>query len=203
MRAAMATVNTPVYGNAMTDRLTPADWIAHGLDTLARRGPNALRVGAMAAGLHVSRGSFYWHFRDIGDFRDRLLKAWLDEATEQVIARIDAAPAGPGRLKALLRSAFVTRPGLADAGRAFAAEAAIRAWAVEDPAVAAMVAAVDERRISYICGELAAAGLDSRTALGRATFLYWAYLGEARAMNARDGAVDSAAIDDIAALFVR
>ena len=203
MRAAMARVNTPVYGAAMTDRLTPADWIGHGLDTLARNGPNALKVGAMAAGLNVSRGSFYWHFRDIGDFRDQLLRAWLEETTEQVIARIEAAAPGPDRLKALLRGAFVTRPGLASASRSFAAEGAIRAWAAEDPAVAAMVAAVDERRIGYIAGELAAAGLHHKTALGRATFLYWAYLGAARAMNGGDGAVDMAAIDDIAALFLR
>ena len=48
---------------AMTDRLTKSDWISHGLATLAKDGANALKVGPMADGLKVSRGSFYWHFR--------------------------------------------------------------------------------------------------------------------------------------------
>jgi hypothetical protein len=37
-----------VYGDAMPDRLTKADWIRHGLRTLATDGPNALKVGPMA-----------------------------------------------------------------------------------------------------------------------------------------------------------
>ena len=53
----------------MSDRLTKSDWIDHGLRTLANDGPNALKVGPMATTLKVSRGSFYWHFRDIADFR--------------------------------------------------------------------------------------------------------------------------------------
>ena len=60
----LAGVNTPVYGRVMTDRLAKSDWIEHGLRTLANEGANALKVGPMAAKLEVSRGSFYWHFRD-------------------------------------------------------------------------------------------------------------------------------------------
>src|ERR1700731_1432717 len=67
-------VNTPVYGGTMNDRLTKSDWIRHGLRTLAKDGPNALKVGPMSTKLKVSRGSFYWHFRDIADFRSQLLQ---------------------------------------------------------------------------------------------------------------------------------
>jgi hypothetical protein len=48
----------------MHDRLTKSGWIRHGLRTLAKDGPNALKVGPMSTKLKVSRGSFYWHFRD-------------------------------------------------------------------------------------------------------------------------------------------
>ncbi|MGL4556031.1 MAG: TetR/AcrR family transcriptional regulator, partial [Afipia sp.] len=47
------------------DRLTREQWIAHGLRTLARQGPAALKTGMLAEGLQVSRGSFYWHFNSI------------------------------------------------------------------------------------------------------------------------------------------
>lgn len=185
------------------DRLSKADWIDHGLKTLAGQGPNALKVGPMAAGLNVSRGSFYWHFRDIGDFRNHLLKAWLDQATEQVIARIEVDAPGAARLKALLHGAFAARRHPHRLAGLFAAEEAIRAWAAEDRAVAAQVAAVDERRIGYIAGQLEAAGVDRARAQSRAAFLYWAYLGQVRAMNDGAGLVDLVAIDDIAALFAR
>src|SRR5271166_2476814 len=58
-----------IEGATMNDRLTKEDWIRHGLRTLANEGAHALKVGPMATKLKVSRGSFYWHFRDIPDFR--------------------------------------------------------------------------------------------------------------------------------------
>ena len=45
----------------------------------------------------------------------------------------------------------------------------------EDKDVAATVAAVDTRRVSYIAKMLIAAGVESRRALPRAAFMYWAY----------------------------
>ena len=71
-------VNTLVYGSGMDeqatkDRLTRTAWLDHGLRMLARQGATALKVGDLAAGLNVSRGSFYWHFKDIGEFRLQLL----------------------------------------------------------------------------------------------------------------------------------
>jgi AcrR family transcriptional regulator len=55
----------------MNGHLTKSDWIEHGLRTLASDGANALKSGPMATPLKVSRGSFYWHFRDIARFFDR------------------------------------------------------------------------------------------------------------------------------------
>ena len=137
----MAAVNTLVYGRAMTDRLTKSDWISHGLATLAKDGANALKVGPMADGLKVSRGSFYWHFRDIADFRAQLLQAWQEQATDRVIEDLEARKDRPDRLKQLMRSAFTSKRSL---------DRAIRSWAAEDRAVAAIVASVDARRVAYI-----------------------------------------------------
>src|ERR1051325_5648213 len=127
----LARVNTPVYGGPMDDRLTRADWIAHGLKTLANAGAGALKVGPMAEALKVSRGSFYWHFRDIADFRAQLLKAWQEQATDRVIRDLEAEKARQDRLKQFMRRAFATRRSL---------DRAIRSWAAEDREVAAIVA---------------------------------------------------------------
>ena len=70
----------------MEDRLSKAKWLTEGLRTLAHQGAGAVKVGPMASALGVSRGSFYWHFSDIGDFRAQLLQNWRERATDQVIA---------------------------------------------------------------------------------------------------------------------
>jgi AcrR family transcriptional regulator len=192
MPAGMAAVNTLVYGQAMTDRLTKSDWISHGLATLAKDGANALKVGPMADGLKVSRGSFYWHFRDIADFRAELLQAWQEQATDRVIRDLEARKDRPDRLKQLMRRAFADERSL---------DRAIRSWAAEDRAVAAIVASVDGRRVAYIAKMLAAVGVEGQKALRRAAFLYWAYLGQPMVMEPRHATIAAAALDDIGDLF--
>jgi AcrR family transcriptional regulator len=189
---ALVRVNTFVYGDAMNDRLTKSDWIEQGLRTLASDGAGALKVGPMATRLKVSRGSFYWHFRDIADFRSQVLQCWQERTTERVIRDLEAAKAQPDRLKRLVRRAFVTKRSL---------ERAIRSWAAEDKDVAATVAAVDTRRVSYIAKMLVAAGVESRRALPRAAFMYWAYLGQPIVMDPRHASIPAPALDEISDLF--
>jgi AcrR family transcriptional regulator len=188
----LAGVNTLVYGAGVTDRLTKSDWLKHGLRTLANDGANALKVGPMADRLKVSRGSFYWHFRDIADFRSQLLRNWQEQSTDRVIQELEAEKAQPDRLKHLMKRAFNVERDL---------DRAIRSWAAEDEDVAAMVAAVDAARIAYIAKMLVAAGVEGQRARPRATFMYWAYLGQTMVMDPRHSSITATAIDDISDLF--
>lgn len=176
----------------MDERLAKSDWIDQGLRTLAGEGAHALKVGPMAEKLNVSRGSFYWHFRDIADFRAQVLASWRERATEQVIEQLEATKGAPDRLKSLMRRAFVGKRSL---------DRAVRAWAAQDAAVAKVVAAVDARRIVYIAKMLTAAGVESRRASSRAAFMYWAYLGQAVVMDPRHATISASAMDDISDLF--
>jgi AcrR family transcriptional regulator len=176
----------------MTDRLNKSDWIAHGLRTLARDGANGLKVGSLAEGLKVSRGSFYWHFRDIGDYQAQLLQHWQERSTDQVIQSLDARKGEPGLLRELMQSAFKS-------GRRL--DRAVRSWAVEDRAVAAIVASVDAKRVSRIAGLLIEAGVEADHASHRAAFLYWAYLGQVAVMDRRHATMPAAALDSISRLF--
>jgi len=192
MQDALSGVKTLVYGGAMDDRLTKSDWIEHGLRTLASDGANALKVGPMAAKLKVSRGSFYWHFRDIADFRSQILRSWQERTTDRVIQDLEAAKAEPDRLRLLMRRALVAKRSL---------DRAIRSWAAEDENVASIVASVDARRVAYIAKMLVAAGVENRRALPRAAFMYWAYLGQAVVMDPRLSSIPASAMDDISDLF--
>lgn len=189
----VAGVNTDVYGRGVTERLNKADWIEQGLETLRSHGPGGLKVGPMAAALKVSRGSFYWHFRDIADFRAQLLKGWRERTTGEVIRSLEAR-ATPDRLRTLLRRAFQARPDV---------DIAIRTWAAHDPEAAAAVAAVDQERIAYITGLLAEARVDGEQAAARARFLYWAHLGRPLVMAPDHAALTETALDEISDLFER
>ncbi|TWB07264.1 TetR/AcrR family transcriptional regulator [Bradyrhizobium stylosanthis] len=150
----------------MTEQLSADDWIKEGLKALAKSGFTALKADPLARAMGVSRGSFYWHFADLGAFHAAVLKRWREIAAEQIIADVEAA--GDEPLKALLRSSFGARLDL---------ERAVRNWAAFDAGAQGAVRAIDRRRLDYIEEQLALRGLDRATAQARAQILYWTFLG--------------------------
>jgi AcrR family transcriptional regulator len=150
----------------MTEQLTADDWIKEGLKALAKSGFTALKADPLAKALGVSRGSFYWHFADLGAFHAALLKRWREIAAEQIIADVEAA--GDEPLKALLSRTFGARLDL---------ERAVRNWAAFDAGAQGAVRAIDRRRIDYIETLLEKRGLAPAVAQTRAQILYWTFLG--------------------------
>jgi AcrR family transcriptional regulator len=152
----------------MADQLSAADWLDLGLRTLAKSGFTALKAEPLAKAMGVSRGSFYWHFADIGVYHAAILKHWRDVAAEQVIANLEVVSKDRDALALLLRQAFSSTPAL---------ENAVRTWATVDPAARAAVQAIDQRRLDYIETMLKRAGFAADMARARAQILYWAFLG--------------------------
>lgn len=141
----------------MAQRLSPEDWIAAGFRALAAGGLAAVRAEALARDLGVSKGSFYWHFRDVPTFHEVMLTHWEDMATERIIAMVEeGAPDPAGRLQLL---ADLATSDLDEPYGGFHTEAAIRAWARSDPVVAAVQEQVDKRRLAYMAACFDAAGL--------------------------------------------
>ncbi len=153
----------------MGDQLSAKDWLDQGLRTLARHGFTALKAEPLAKAMGVSRGSFYWHFTDIGTFHAAVLAHWRDVAVERIIIDVEALSPDGNALPALLRRAFGGKPPLL--------ESAMRSWAARDPDARSVVQAVDQRRIGYIENLLESSGLPAEIARARAQILYWAFLG--------------------------
>ena len=65
--------------------LQRGDWVRAAFARLSDDGIDAVRVEVLARDLHVSKGSFYWHFRD----RDELAAAMLDQWDEDESAWLD------------------------------------------------------------------------------------------------------------------
>jgi AcrR family transcriptional regulator len=152
----------------MTKRLTALDWIDFALTALAHEGFDALKADVLARKLGVSRGSFYWHFTDLGAFHARVIERWKQTATEPIIADVERFQSGEERLDALARHAF---------GHGAALEIRMRTWADNNAEAARALRDIDRRRQEYIEQLLVRAGIALPLAATRARLLYWTYLG--------------------------
>ena len=154
----------------MTKRLTAQDWIEFALRTLAHEGFDALKADVLARKLGVSRGSFYWHFRDLAAFHARVIERWRQMETEAMITELERYDSGETRLEVLARRGF---------GHDAVLEIRMRTWADHNAEAARVLGDIDRRRLKYMEQLLADAGIAPSVAATRAQLLYWTYLGAA------------------------
>lgn len=151
-------------------RLSSEDWIMAGFRALARDGSRALKAEPLARELNTTKGSFYWHFKDLTDFHTRMLALWEDRAVDTAIDELASEPDPVRRLHLL--GEIATAKDMSHGGDS--TEPAMRAWALEHPEVAKAVARVDQKRLSYL--EQILAELDL-TNPDFARIIYGAYIG--------------------------
>lgn len=154
----------------MNKRLAAQDWIAFALTTLTREGSQALKADILARKLGVTRGSFYWHFPDLGAFHAQVIEHWRQTATEAIITGLERYDLRRQRLDVLLRGAL---------GHSALLEVRMRAWADENAEAARVLRDIDRRRRGYIEQLLVDEGIPPDLAEARAQLLYWTYLGAA------------------------
>jgi len=175
---------------AAQPRLGPEDWLLAGLAALATSGPEALKAEKLARSLGTTKGSFYWHFKDIGAFKSELSAFWQRRA-EIALQEAAETVATPGER---LRNLPETIGSGADEART---EAAFRAWAQFSHTAADALSRVDEARITHIQAVLDALGLTNPEF---ARIVYGAHLGM-RTLPGGDGADESARSTLAAALL--
>jgi AcrR family transcriptional regulator len=149
--------------------LTPDAWIDAATAVLVDRGIDHLRVDVLAAELQVTRGSFYWHFRDREDLLRRVLQAWRERATEELTRRLERVSSDARvQLKDVISLPFRGRA----AARAARIELAIRAWARRDEMARQAVDEADASRLRYHEQIFEALGFAAAEARSRAFLLY-------------------------------
>jgi AcrR family transcriptional regulator len=117
-------------------------WVEEGLRALAGGGPDAVRIEVLAQALGVTKGGFYWHFADRDALLGEVLDAWERVNLEGVIERVER---DGGDARTRLRRLFALAFGGAEPLRT---DLAVRDWARRDPAVAARLHRVDNRRMA-------------------------------------------------------
>jgi AcrR family transcriptional regulator len=159
----------PAASDTPRGSLTPDSWIAAATDVLADHGIDSVRVDVLARTLSVTRGSFYWHFRDREDLLRRLLQAWRERTTEQLTARLESASTDPlTQLRDLISLPFRGR----SAVRVARIELAIRAWARRDEMARAFIDEADASRMGYIAQVFSSMGFSITEARSRSFLLY-------------------------------
>jgi AcrR family transcriptional regulator len=127
-------------------RKSRESWIEAGMQALADGGPEAVRVELLARSLGLTKGSFYWHFKDRQALLDELLEVWERRMLDEVVEEVERE-GGDGRAR--LEQLF----SLARSGQARGmarVELAIRDWARHDAEVEARLRRVDNRRMEYM-----------------------------------------------------
>ncbi len=175
-------------------RLEKTDWLDFALKELAEKGHEVLKAQTLAAGLGVTRGSFYWHFEDLEAFKRDLIAHWTDQTTEELVHAVVREGDAKAQLHGLMSRAFRSGASM---------ERAIRAWATADAHVASLVAAVDWRRIRFAEQLLTALGVAEVAVGPRARVLYWAAIGRLMMAQPSDQGLSDAEIADLSTLMQR
>ena len=124
-------------------KLTTEDWLTLALETLDKQGIHKVNVEHLARELGVTKGSFYWHFKNREALLTEMLDYWSVELTTDVIDRSsqDTHDAKESLFKLM---SIITDE---NAGRY---ETAIRAWATHDEMARTRLQKIDKQRLKYV-----------------------------------------------------
>lgn len=147
-------------------RLTKTDWLNEGMNILAEHGIQAITIERLLQALNVTKGSFYHHFADIGDFKRALVETIEQEHTFDVITFLAHYPTPQERLHQLITIISNAPPQL---------EVQFRAWAFSDAEVRMAQERIDQQRIAYVATLCREIGLDQPQSI--AQILYAMYVG--------------------------
>lgn len=155
-------------------KLTKMDWIKGGFRALCKGGANAIKVEVIAREIGATKGSFYWHFKDLPALQEAMLDLWQDVGTGEVIDMAEEIKNPKEALLAIVR--FSLAPPEVELGGTVA-EIAIRDWGRWNEMAKARIIHVDKSRIDYLFELFRKIGFDAATAKQKANILYASYVG--------------------------
>lgn len=156
-------------------KLGRSDWVLAALRALVRGGIGAVKVEPLAREIGATKGSFYWHFKNIGELHQVMLELWEDIATHRITTAVRASGLDPKAQLMLLADMVSVRPGEAMGG--IEIEPALRDWGRNDPRARAVLERVDRQRLQDLAGFLRAAGVGEGELLPKAQLIYAAVIG--------------------------
>lgn len=147
-------------------RLSREEWLKRSLDILAEEHNALLRIDVLVKRMGVTKGSFYWHFKDRDDFLSQILDYWVYEFNEKVGEKVNKA-VGDQDARERLRF-LLTYLVEHDCSRY---DMLIRSWAGQDPRVGEVLKKVDQFRLDTIYSLFTEMGLQDNEAQMRSRIL--------------------------------
>jgi AcrR family transcriptional regulator len=137
-----------------------ADWVDAAWQTLGEAGVDGVRVESLARKLGVTKGSFYWHFKNRQYLIDALFDRWfgLREENREEFLRDNPDPK--------VRLWKVIERGIMRGTRGQAA--ALRFWAQHHPEASGRITEADSVRRQFFKEQFTALGLNEHSAVVRA-----------------------------------
>ena len=117
-------------------------WLSLALDFLAEDGNARLTIDRLVKALQVTKGSFYWHFRNRADFQASVIDFWDARFTQVVVDQLDRNSTPRQQLWSVMETVFRS-----DLARY---DVAIRAWATHDATIAPLVQKVERKRFRTV-----------------------------------------------------
>ncbi|MEO9461212.1 MAG: TetR/AcrR family transcriptional regulator [Marinomonas sp.] len=165
---------------AKNEPLGPDDWIKAGFRALTAGGPEAVKVEKIARSLNVSKGSFYWHFKNQGALKTAMMSHWEEWGTRAIINSNEGAGLTP-RERLLDLGARITNSRDTPAGGlsygGLMMETAIRDWSRFDRDIGVIVRKVNEARLRYIANLFTQLGCGTDQSAMKAKLLYSSMIG--------------------------
>ncbi len=156
-------------GKEIASKLGRQDWLNIGIQTLIEKGIEAVRVEPLAKLLNVTRGSFYWHFKNRDDLLEEILNEWEARNTKNIIEQIEGLNSSPSaKLLSLLEIAAEDNNLL---------EKAVRVWSVNDARAVGAIARIDQQRLDYLQNLFLQLGFSEIDSKVRAQIAYSVRLG--------------------------
>ena len=143
---------------ASSESLSRAQWIEAAWELLGEGSVDRVRVEPLAKKLGVTKGSFYWHFKDRQELVDALLDRWFSIWEDD--ADPDAASADPADRIWDLFERVIRRVSRGQT-------VSLRLWSHHDPAVARRIELRDKERLGFLVDQFLEIGFDPDQAVVR------------------------------------
>lgn len=148
-----------------------AEWIQHARQMLIDEGIVEVKIDRLAKQAGVTRGGFYWRFKNRDELLDALLDDWRTSNTEPLLSSLDP-PGTPLERLGRLADMYISESGFSPTY-----DSAVRTWASMSLKVAEAVREVDAVRIDAIRQVFFDAGFGEDEAMIRARITYFHQVG--------------------------
>ncbi len=122
-------------------KVDKTNWFTEGFEILEKDGFAKITIEHLCSRLEISKGSFYYHFKNMDGYIEALMGYWLEENTLSIIRKVNESKKIKSKKNALDQLALE---------RSLRLEQSIRAWGYSNDAVMKRVREADKIRLEYL-----------------------------------------------------